>query len=367
MKVIVVSNYFMFHDSATWDELVGHKDVDFTFLETDRTLSDDRKKMGYVLQSRPYIKHSSDMSDDELNKTFAGVDFVIYGSCEDLRVSKICKNVPNLLVTCEHLSKRKNNFLNFLAVIKWLLLDKKYVNSGEKFLLAKSSKVYKEFKHFGYKGHGYRYGYFPELKAIDKERDPYSLIWYGRVLSWKRVDYALYALKYLKEADSRYHLDIIGEGADLDNIKKLTKKLELEDSVTFHGFMNHDEIMEILSAHSIHMFTSDNGEGWGVALNEGLNSGCICFANSGAGSTDFLVDDECGFVFHNKRTLKKQLDKYLSLNASEIETMRTNARKRISELWNNKTAAFRLYELLLSLYNHKEFDKYQTGPISKIK
>ena len=79
------------------------------------------------------------------------------------------------------------------------------------------------------------------------------------------------------------------------------------------------------------------------------------------------MDDECVFTFHNKRTLKKQLDKYLSLNPSEIETMRTNARKRISELWNNETAAFRLYELLLSLYNHKEFDKYQTGPISKIK
>ena len=48
--------------------------------------------MGYVLESRPYIKQSSGMSDDELNKTFAGVDFVIYGSCEDQRVSKICKN-----------------------------------------------------------------------------------------------------------------------------------------------------------------------------------------------------------------------------------------------------------------------------------
>ena len=79
------------------------------------------------------------------------------------------------------------------------------------------------------------------------------------------------------------------------------------------------------------------------------------------------MDDECVFTFYNNRTLIKQLDKYLSLNASEIETMRTNARKRISELWNNETAAFRLYELLLSLYNQKEFDKYQTGPISKIK
>ena len=367
MKVIVVSNYFIFHQSGIWDEFATHKDIDLTFLETDRSLSEERKKMGYTTQTRDYVKTSPLLNDEELKKLFEGVDFVIFGHCDDDRVRKLCINVPYFIAFCEHLSRRRCWLLDTLAVIKWLFLQKKFYSKGKMYLLAQSSHVYREFRPFGYKGHGYRFGYFPQLPVIEKERDPFSMIWYGRVLALKKVEYVLYALKYLKKADPRYHLDIIGDGEHLPKIKKLTKKLGLEDSVKFQGFMEHDKIMEILPSYSIFMFTSDIREGWGVVMNEGLNAGCICFANSGAGSTKFLVDDECGFTFHNKRTLRKQLDKYLLMNASEIETMRTNARKRISELWNNETAAFRLYELLLSLYNQKEFDRYQTGPISKIK
>ena len=367
MKVIVVSNYYIFHQSALWDNLIAHKDIDLVFLATANDLDDERKKMKYENESSDYVKYSHLLSEEELKEIYKDVDFVIYGLCLDDRVAKLSSDVPHLLVLSEHLSKRKSFVLNELANFKWFVLDKHYRNTGDRYLLAMSSYAYHDYKLYGFKNKAYRFGYFPHLEIVSKEREPFSIVWFGRVLSWKRVDLALYALKYFLEFDKRYHLDIIGEGDNLKKIKSLTKELGLEESVRFLGFMSHDDIMNVLPTYSIHMFTSHNGEGWGVALNEGLASGCLCIANEKAGSSKFLIDDNSGFLFKNKGDLKKIVSKIASMNNEEKDECRKNAQKRISELWNVKEASNRLYELLLSVYNHIEFDKYQSGPISKIK
>ena len=367
MKVIVVSNYYIFHQSALWDNLNAHEDIDLIFLATANDLDDERKKMKYESESSNYVRYSHLLSDEELKDIYKDVDFVMYGYCLDDRVAKLSSDVPHLIVLSEHLSKRKSFILNELANFKWFVLDKHYKNTGDRYLLAMSSYAYHDYKNYGFKNKAYRFGYFPHLDISSKERDQYSLVWFGRVLSWKRVDLALYTLKYFKEIDDRYHLDIIGEGDNLEKIKLLTKELGLEDSVRFLGFMSHDEIMNALPTYSIHMFTSDNGEGWGVALNEGMASGCLCIANEKAGASKFLIDENSGFLFKNKNDLKEIVRKISLLKEEEIKSYRDNAQKRISLLWNDEVASLRLYEMLLSVYNHKGFDKYQTGPISKIK
>ena len=367
MKVIAISNYYMFHQSALWDEIDKHDDIDLTFLATSQVMGEDRKKMKYEELKSGYLKESYLMSDEELEELFKDVDIVVSGSSEDKRVDVLRSKAPVVVALSEHPSRRHFFLLDQLAVMKFFLIDKKHYTKGEQYLLAMSSHSYLQFKHFGFKNHGYQFGYFPLLKVEEHERDPYSLIWFGRVMQLKRVDYALYALKLLKQKDERYHLDIIGEGEYLDNIKKKANKMGLGDSVKYHGFMDHDGIMNALSAHSIHMFTSNIEEGWGVALNEGLAAGCICFANEKAGSTKFLVNENNGLTFKNKRTLKKAVEKYLSMSESQISNMRKEAKNSINNLWDVKIAANRLYEFFVSIYNHMDFDEYQSGPLSKIK
>ena len=368
MKVIFVSNFFIFHQSGLWDEIVKHEDIAFTFLATDDNLPDDRKAMKYIDESRSYVKRSYQMTEHDINHLFKDVDIVIYGNNEDDRVSKAIEDVPNLIVCAEHLSRRKSKILNMIALFKWFVIEKHYHTKGNKYLLAMSQYSYKDFKNYGFKNHAYRFGYFPDLVAPVTKKDPYSIIWFGRFLRLKGVDYTLQTLKILRQQDDKYHLTLIGDGEDLPRIKELAEKEMLNPFIEYKPFMNHDEIMEALASSSIFVFGSDEGEGWGVALNEALASGCICFVNEKAGSARFLINHGVnGYLFKDSDSLKILLEGFRLNKKEQVEKMREEARTTISGEWNNKTAAFRLYELLLNVYNHMDFDRYQSGPISKIK
>lgn len=59
------------------------------------------------------------------------------------------------------------------------------------------------------------------------------------------------ALSILPEADIHYH--IIGDGAngELNAYKKLVKKLELENHITLHGYLQHDRVKEFMKECNI--------------------------------------------------------------------------------------------------------------------
>ena len=368
MKVIVVSNYFIFHQSTLWDEIYKHEDINLTFIATADDLDEERKNMGYTEADRPYLKRSSSFSDEELKEYFKDVDIVVIGLNLDKRIDALIVNVPNLIVLTEHISKHPTKIGNIIGLFKWFNIEKHYYTKGNKYLLALSSHAYGDFKNRGFKGHGYQFGYFPELKHIKAKKDPFSIIWFGRIIKLKRIEYALHALAYLKTKDPRYHLTIIGEGDDLERIKRIASDYGVTDSVVYKGFMSHENIMKELSKASIEIFSSNNYEGWGVMLNEGLVSGCICFASVDPGSSKFLIEDnKNGFLYDGYNSLEKKIDLFTSLNDKQVEEMRENAIKTIAEEWNVKVASDRLYELLINIYNHKDFDKYQSGPVKKIK
>ena len=367
MKVIVVSNHFIFHQSELWDEINKHNDVNLTFLATVNGLDEERKKMGYEEVSRPYLKYSQTLTDEELADIFKDVDIVIMGSCEDKRVEKLSINVPNFVALSEHHSRHHSWITNMLGVFKTLGLEKKFYSKGVQYLLAMSAYAYQDYKHFGYRGRGYQFGYFPSLHHTEKEKDPFSIISFGRLLKLKRVEYAIYALEEFKKIDSRYHLTIIGEGEDLPRLQKIANKSKYKDSIKFEGFYPHDKIMDKLAESSIFIFPSNNEEGWGVALNEAMVSGCICFAGKRAGSSKFLIKDkETGFLFHTRHELKKAIKTFKKMSKEAVEKMRRRATSTIEHEWNVEVAAKRLYELLFCIVNHKELDLYQSGPMKKI-
>ncbi len=367
MKIVFISNYFNFHQSGLWDEIVKHEDVDFTFLATD-IITEERKAMNYEQIQRDYVKESRNMSKQEIHDLFKDADFASYGDCYDKRVSKYLKRAPHLLVISEHIARHDSEFLNKLVVLKAFLLGR-FMNKGDKTLLAMSSHTYDNFRTLlGFENHAYRFGYFPTLPTETVQKDHFSIVWFGRFLKLKGVDYVLHALKYLRDVNPQYHLTLIGEGEDLPRIKELAEQEGLTPCIEYKGFMNHDDVMSTLAKSMIFVFGSNIKEGWGVALNEALANGCICFANSEAGSSKFLIKDrENGYLFEDNASLDNCLFSYVNNNIYEVTKMSDNARKTISEEWNTEIAANRLYELMTNIYNHNDFDKYQSGPISKIK
>ena len=371
MKIVVVANSLIFHQSYFWDEINKKENIELFYLST-YPLSEERAKMKYVDEKRDYLINSYEISEEEISKIFDGVDFVFLGNNYDKRVSKYIRNAPRLIVMAEHLSRRSSKLLNRLSLIKNIALSNTYKCKGERYLLAMSSYTFDDFKDFGFKNTSYRFGYFPSLDEIKdyplENKDPYLIVWHGRFLELKHVEYAVETLRILKQLDSRYRLELIGEGEYLEKIKELVKSYNLEDSVTFMPFLAHDEIMKKLASASIYVFGSDKREGWGVALNEALASGSIVFVNETAGSARFLMENEKnGYLFSFLEELEKSIIDFSKKDEKEVLTMRNNAKDTIFNMWNHINASNRLYEMLISIYNHKDFAKFDSGPISKIK
>jgi len=69
-------------------------------------------------------------------------------------------------------------------------------------------------------------------------RTPYSLVFMGTLDDINGVDLAMIALKEVKKKQQKATLHIIGGGEDnLSRLRRFAKKLHLEDSVKFYGFI----------------------------------------------------------------------------------------------------------------------------------
>lgn len=116
-----------------------------------------------------------------------------------------------------------------------------------------SPLVEKQLRSFGYKG---RVSYLPfgtdlprcdnvkELaeqanKEFNIEKDELVLLYVGRIMKLKRIDFILKSLKIAKDRGLKFKFYAVGKGPDLKKLKSLSKKLGFsENEVIFTGFLD---------------------------------------------------------------------------------------------------------------------------------
>lgn len=123
------------------------------------------------------------------------------------------------------------------------------------------------------------------------EKDTVNILWAGRFLYRKGLQFLLEALS-LVETDRKFQLLLVGDGAEGDNLKKLSKELKLDDKVTFLGKIQYTKMKEIYSISDFFVFPSLR-ETTGTVLFEAMSNGLpvLTFNQNGA---DLLIDENCG-------------------------------------------------------------------------
>jgi glycosyltransferase involved in cell wall biosynthesis len=93
---------------------------------------------------------------------------------------------------------------------------------------------------------------------------PMRIVFAGRLAPHKRVELALRAIARLKEShDVSFH--IVGEGPERASLAALTCDLNLQDCVTFHGFLPNDsDVFAVMKASRVALLPSAR-EGFGLA------------------------------------------------------------------------------------------------------
>lgn len=116
-----------------------------------------------------------------------------------------------------------------------------------------------------------RYGYDFDIAPV---ADPalrvakYQLIIVGRLVHFKGHQYAIEAMKFLREKYHDIKLIIVGQGILESSLKKMVSRMELDEHVRFVG--HRDNVREYMSSSDV-MLVPSIAEGFGIVILEGFS------------------------------------------------------------------------------------------------
>lgn len=370
---LVIASNFLDHYMLSLSNALKEYFPEFCFVASEK-LEEGYQKLGFSdLNQKDFVVRAYE-DKEKAKQIVMDADIVITGSYayqEHIRSRR--KAGKPIIYYSERLFKTDNGFLNFLRYIKYNLRHGKDINAP---LLCVSGYAAGDYNSIGlFKDRTYQFGYFPEVKRYEdidmmiSEKKKDSLIWVGRLIEWKHPDHALFVAKRLKEEGYSFSMEMIGNGEMKDELHSLIREYRLEENVTMYDSgMAPEEVRKHMEASELYLFTSDRGEGWGVVLNEAMNSACACVASYSAGSTPFLVkDEENGYIYRNEDTeeLYRKV-KDLFDHEEKKRTMAKNAYRSISEQWNCTVAAERIYAMCDRIMTGKSYsDLYEDGILSR--
>lgn len=224
-----------------------------------------------------------------------------------------------------------------------------------------------------YPGRKYKWGYFPEFRgqAPDARRkptgnNPIRILWVGRFIDWKNPAYAMHVARRLTRIGISYTLDMIGAGPLRERFVQTALDMHVADSVRFPGALPPDRVREIMDLSDMVLCTSGRREGWGVVVNEAMNSACAVVVNREIGSVPYLIRDG-----ENGRIVDRDNPSAFAMAAAELaadaETrhrLAARAYETIRDYWNAEIAARRLLAHLRSLTRNEPPPCYADGPMS---
>ncbi len=130
--------------------------------------------------------------------------------------------------------------------------------------------------------------------AATRFADP-TVVYLGRLKRYKRVDLVLSAVARLREGGARVGMIVAGRGDARPGLEETARRLGIEDSVHFAGFVPDDRKRELLSRSWVHALTSPK-EGWGITSIEASACGTPTVASDSPGLRETVRHGETGLL-----------------------------------------------------------------------
>jgi len=172
------------------------------------------------------------------------------------------------------------------------------------------------------------------------QADGEHLLYLGRLSVEKGVDVLIRALKLTNEK-----LDIVGTGVDEEKLKLLSKELELENRITFHGQLVGESLEKFKREAKAIILPSIWAENMSLVLLESLAYGKIIIASSSGGTPELIEDKRTGFLFPPGDYKK------LSEKINELNNISAKQRELMEKLIKEKIVPLELSQHLIKLQN----------------
>ncbi len=153
--------------------------------------------------------------------------------------------------------------------------------------------------------------FFPITKKIESERPVIGIVKYLEPIYDIPLLINAFAVVY-KNSVVKPVLHIYGGGGLLEELKELTRILEIEDDVKFFGTIPNAEVAEALRTFDIFVNCSVK-ESFGVAIVEAMACGLPVVATDTAGFKEVVDNNVTGFILEDRKpeTMAKKLKELL--------------------------------------------------------
>lgn len=373
MKLVFFCNYLNHHQVAVADAFYSLLHDEFRFVAT-RQSAERYMKGGQDYSTRPYCVCSEEdaTSRNEAIRLAQESEIALFGAESQYFAVLRAKN-KNADALSFEIGERwlKRGWMNIFSpvLMRWLINYWLYYRHRPFYKLNSSAFGAEDhYKMRTYRGRCYKWGYFTEAEPEYSSADECSkvrLLWVGRFLEWKHPELAVNLAYRLKTAGRMFCLDMIGEGPELENMKRRCLELEMNDVVSFLGSQTNQEVKQTMKNHDVVLLTSDRNEGWGVVANEAMSCGCVLVGSDQVGSVPYLVQDgENGLIFASEDidSLESKVE-YLLDHPAQRKRIAQQGWNTLSGLWSSKMAANNLLQLIQDLQQGRECSVFE-GPCS---
>lgn len=343
-------------------EIMGN---DFIRITTQQ-VNAERIDLGYNQnEETPYNKQYIDVSNQVIKDIVLWSDIVDYGAAPEVYLDEAVKNNKIVFIRIERLFKE--GFWKILIPSVFFRYYKKYVryrNNPNVYFLCISAYAAKDLARIGIRNDRVlQWAYCPKFEEMNENdfivhNDKLEILWCGRMIGWKHPELAVKIAKQLKDIGCAFSMKMLGNGAKLGYIKQLVYELKLEDYVEVLGAVKSSEVRNYMKKADVFLATSDQNEGWGVVINEAMNSGCVVFATPEMGAVPVLIQHgENGFYLQKgkEEAAAKQI-MCLSRNTEQMISIKKSAYITIRNHYSPDIYAKRFVEMANNAISGKKFE-----------
>jgi glycosyltransferase involved in cell wall biosynthesis len=118
----------------------------------------------------------------------------------------------------------------------------------------------------------------------------------GRIKKYKSVDQLIVAFSKIANEFPHTEVTIIGDGDNIDKLRKLSQEMGLSERVTFTGRVSEQEKVKLLRQMTF-LVNPSAKEGWGLTVIEANACGKAVIAANVPGLKDSVVDNRTGLLY----------------------------------------------------------------------
>lgn len=370
MRLAFISNFINHHQIPFCNALYNKLGDEFIFIQTE-PMEEERRSMHWedVSSELPYVRNLFEETTKPLCEEWIAKSDVVIAGWTD-RIDLVIRRMEQGKLTVR-ISERIYREGQWKAVSPRGLIAKYKEHTRFRrfpvYLLCAGAYVPSDFGLIrAYPDKMYRFGYFPESREYELDElmsrkdseDCIQIVFAGRFLPLKHPEYMLELARDLKaEQESRagtdrplpdFRIHMVGDGQMEAELRSLTAQYRIEDCVRFYGFQTPEDVRGIMEGCHIHVFPSNELEGWGAVVNEAMNSGCVVVGSSRAGAIPYLIEQGVNGIAYpnNDYTKLKQAVLYLMLHDDEREAMGRAAYHTIVDSWNAQRAVTLLLQMI---------------------